>query len=463
MSIIKTYALLVTSAFLYALPALYNTYFWWVSFIFLLPFFYVVVSNKYLSYTQAYVWSFCANAFHLSGIFIGIIHMAEGPLVRALFVAFFIVCYAALFGLSIAFIGQCSLKYVFARLRYPVVWSYVVGLGVYFLLMDHVCMAPFDVVEGYFLLHPVLPLVACPPLVRFLPWFHGEGLCMLLLGTQASLFGFLYDQSLYWKKLLFGCVSFWLLCLVLPMQKYEKPVWFEDVVAVPYVFRTTPSVESMINLATTFFKDVAAMHSNATIFLMPEASFYYDHLADTMLPYALTKKYTIKPVHLLTGAFSWDENQYRNTLYWLHDGKVQHKFHKKHAMVLTERTPSWFRYQLIHDLYFKNMHEIIPSNNARPVLKITDQFSVVPYICSELFFAKRPRDCFKTCMIYALCNDRWTVDYVKLLMLRVAQYKAIEWNRGVVYVSFAYQYYIDLAGTILQLKKYTADKKFNVQ
>lgn len=460
---IKTYALLICSAWLYAVPALFNTYFWWVSFIWLLPFLYVVVENNYLSYRQAYVWSFCANAFHLSGIFIGIIHMAEGSFIQALFVAFWIVFYAALFGLSIAFIANFCLRYVFGCLPYAMVWAYVFAMWVYFLLMDHVCMTPFDVVEGYFLLHPVLPLVACPSLVRLLPWLHGEGLCVLLLATQAALFGFLYYRSMYWKKLLFGCVTFWLLCLILPMQQYEKPLWFEEVVAVPYVFRTTPSVEGMIELATTFFKDVTATHTNATIFLMPEASFYYDQLAHTVLPYTLTKKHTIKPVHLLTGAFSWDGNKYRNTLYWLYDGKVKYQFHKKHAMVLTERTPSWFRYQLIHDLYFKNMHEIIPSNNARPVLKITDQFSVVPYICSELFFAKRPRDCFKTCMIYALCNDRWTVDYVKLLMLRVAQYKAIEWSRDVVYVSFAYQYYINPIGCMLPLNKYTAAKKFKVQ
>ncbi|RTL07454.1 hypothetical protein EKK58_01750 [Candidatus Dependentiae bacterium] len=462
MSGIKTYTLLVFSALLYALPALYNTYFWWCSFLFLLPFFYVVVLNNHLSYKQAYVWSFFANAFHLAGICIGIVTMAEGPLAQALFVALCIICYAALFGLSITFIAKVVLRYVFFSMRYSVVWSYIFAMWIYFLLMDHVCMMPFDVVEGYFLLHPVLPLVVYPSFVRLLPWLHGEGLCAILLTTQASLFGFLYDRSLYWKKFLFVCMLFWLGCLLFPVQKSAKPVWFEDVVTVPYVFRAQPSVDNMVQLATAFFKDIIAMHNNATIFLMPEASFYYDKLAETVLPYALTKQYTSKPIHLLTGAFAWDKNQYRNTLYWFYDGNVQHQFHKKHAMVLTERTPSLFRYQLIHDLYFKNMHEIVPSDNERPVLNITDQFTVVPYICSELFFAKRPRDCFKACMIYALCNDRWTVDYVKLLMLRVAQYKAIEWNRCVVYVSFAYQYYIDPAGAMLQLQKYTAAKKFNV-
>jgi hypothetical protein len=196
---------------------------------------------------------------------------------------------------------------------------------------------------------------------------------------------------------------------------------------------------------------------------MPEASFYADCLADDAIIYTLTKKYLDRSIHLLTGSFTWEEKNYRNSLYWLYNGVLQKQFHKTHAMVLTEKTPSWFRYKLIHELYFKNFNEIIPSQNIRPLLKITDYFSVVPYICSELFFAKRPRDCFKTYVVYALCNDRWTVDYMKLLMLRVAQYKAVEWQRPVMYVSFAYQYYIDSTGNMIPLQRYVANNSFVIQ
>lgn len=459
----QTYIFLLSSAFLYALPALFNTYCWLISFIFLLPFFYVVVSNRYLSYLQAYVWSFCANGLHLIGVFRGIINMAHGPFVQVLVVAICIVFYAALFGLIIVLIARICERYILFTSFYRTVWAYVAAMWVYFLVMDHVCMAPFDVVEGYFLLHPVLPLVKYPSLVRLLPWLHGEGLCFILLATQGSIFSVLYYRSAYWKRLFCGMSFFWIVCLLIPFEEYQKPIWFNDVVTVPYAFRSAQSEKNMIDLATAFFKDVVAVYDNATIFLMPEASFYYDRLSTSALPHALTKKYNLKSIHLLTGSFAWDNNEYRNTLYWLYDGKVHYQFHKKHAMVLTERTPSLFRYQRIQDLYFKNMHEIIPSSNERPILKITDDFTVVPYICSELFFAKRPRDCFKTCMIYALCNDSWTIDYVKLLMLRVAQYKAIEWSRCVVYVSFAYQYYITPNGTMIQLQRYTAGKQFNVR
>jgi len=308
-----------------------------------------------------------------------------------------------------------------------------------------------------------LPLAVFPSLLRLLPWLHSEGLCAVLLVTQASFFGMTYEKTSYWKKVFGVCALFWLLCVIVPTQKLVKPVWFEKVVAVPYVFRGKPSTQDMVQLAALFLKDVAYQFQKAVIFVMPEGSFYADCLSNNTVAHALTKQYLDRPIHLLTGSFTWEGTKYRNTLYWLHDGIVQAQFHKTHAMVLTEKTPSWFRFKLIHELYFKNFNEIIPSQNVRPLLTITDYFSVVPYICSELFFAKRPRDCFKTCSVYALCNDRWTVDYIKLLMLRVAQYKAIEWQRPVMYVSFAYQYYIDSTGSMISLQRYEASNSFVIQ
>jgi hypothetical protein len=444
------------------MPALWNMYFWWGSFLFLLPFFYVIMQHK-IHYKHVYIWSACANAFHLSGVLIGIVRMAEGSLWQACIPALFMVAYAALFGLSILFVVRVCESYVFFKIKTKIMWSYVVAFWTYFLLMDHISMFPFDTIEGYFLLHPLLPLAVFPSLLRLLPWLHSEGLCAVLLVTQASFFGMTYEKTSYWKKVFGVCALFWLLCVIVPTQKLVKPVWFEKVVAVPYVFRGKPSTQDMVQLAALFLKDVAYQFQKAVIFVMPEGSFYADCLSNNTVAHALTKQYLDRPIHLLTGSFTWEGTKYRNTLYWLHDGIVQAQFHKTHAMVLTEKTPSWFRFKLIHELYFKNFNEIIPSQNVRPLLTITDYFSVVPYICSELFFAKRPRDCFKTCSVYALCNDRWTVDYIKLLMLRVAQYKAIEWQRPVMYVSFAYQYYIDSTGSMISLQRYEASNSFVIQ
>ena len=120
-------------------------------------------------------------------------------------------------------------------------------------------------------------------------------------------------------------------------------------------------------------------------------------------------------------------------------------------MLLTEKLPSWCNISLLYDLYFKHFNEIMPSLNERPLLKIDDHVAFVPYICSELFFANKPTDLYPTVPIYALCNDRWTVGYVQKLMLRVAQYKAIEWQRPIIYVSFYYRSFINQFGQVFSV------------
>lgn len=445
----RQYFFLFLSALLYALPAVLNDYFWLGSFVFVIPLLHVTASHN-MTYLQGYFWGICAATLHLFGVLIGIVTLAEGSALQTLLPALLIILYAGLFGLLIPFCFSVVNLFFNVTSSFSTIAILTFAIWFYILCMDHVSLWPFNCMEGYFLMHPLLPLIQYPNLLITLPFFGTEALCALLLITNASIYAVFAYQN--WKAYGFALITtvFWLICFFMPIPAEQFPSWLDRILVVPQVFRQQTSVEALAENAAGTLQKITQQHPSADIILMPEAAFYSTELASALF-LAYFKHAFSKKIELFTGAFTWQDNLYRNSMYWIENGTIKTVFHKKHAMLLTEKLPSWCKGSMLYELYFKNFNEIIPSENERPLLQIDQQIQLVPYICSELFFANRPTDQFSTKPIYSLCNDRWTVPYVQRLMLQTAQYKAIEWQRTIIYVSFSYQQCIDQFGRLKQL------------
>jgi len=108
-------------------------------------------------------------------------------------------------------------------------------------------------------------------------------------------------------------------------------------------------------------------------------------------------------------------------------------------MLLSERLPDWLDVDWIRTRYFKNTPPVHAATNTRPLLKLSDRIAFVPYICSELFFNEYPDDHYPTHPILAVCNDHWApLNHTKYQLYLAARFKAIEWQRPIIYISYQY-------------------------
>jgi len=156
---------------------------------------------------------------------------------------------------------------------------------------------------------------------------------------------------------------------------------------------------------------------------------------------------------VLAGAFRWEGDHFYNSVHWIYDGKLQNCFDKRHAMALTERLPSLFQFSFLKQSFFAKQPQVTPATKHKEIMHIDTEWSLVPYICSELFFNNYPDDNFGKAPIVAVCNDRLLAPYVAHLMFLAARCKATQWQRVIVYVSFLYQQVLMPSGHSAPLKR----------
>lgn len=241
------------------------------------------------------------------------------------------------------------------------------------------------------------------------------------------------------------------------MPKANRPAWLDKIMVLPASFSAMNSALTQAQVAQNHFQQIAYTYPEIEIIILPESAYYGHQLTAQPELCDLWSAYHLgKPMHIILGSFRWDGPHYRNSFHWIHDGKIQNLFDKRHAMALIERVPSWFNGPTIHELFFKNFPEITASPNLRPRLAFTDIITFTPYICSELFFREYQDDAHSTTPILSITNDSWCINlYIADLMYLAARMKAIQWGRDVLYVSFKYAVYFDKWGNEIPVKRIT--------
>lgn len=445
--------LLFTAGFLYPLPFLAADYFWWVTFLFPLPLLYLGTHHN-VSFKDGYMWGLITFSLHLSGVLYSVINMAEGSLLLAFIPAFFIIAYQSLYAGLLFWISTKINN--FKKLEPGSVYRTLVWVGtlsLYIFYFDRYCLWLFDRLEGYFLMHPLLPLAQQPQLLRLLPIF-GKPLLTLLLFAPATLL----VASMRYKKMFFG---FGLSCLIwcaqffAPLKKLQQPVWLQNIGYLQKTFSKIPNLSLVAETMEHDFKALAHKYPDVELIVMPESSLFVDCISTTPeLCSYWDEQHISRPLNLILGAFRWNDTRYHNTLHWIANGKLEQLFDKRHTMILTERAPSLFNLDKLNKLYFSKMPQVDVSHNPRPLLPLLSNQSFVPYICSEILFNENPDDDYPDKPILSINNDDWTIDpFVPKLMLLNAQFKAIQWQRDIVYVSYKHAHYLNKHGQRRPLSK----------
>ena len=440
---VNKYFLLAVSVILYSLAFIFSASLFWLMFIFLVPLYYVACIQK-LSFKEGYLYGAFQWALSGWGILASITNMAQGPWFLRIIPSIAIVCYEGLFG-GIWFWGTqkiislSKVSSVYGRLA---IW--VATSMVYFIWIIHYSFCIFNYIEGYFLMHPLLPLAEYPPLLS-LVGYYGKGLVTLLLLVTNGLLTVPLLVKRRWYLAGLSVVP-WIFSVLVAPATLPAPSWVSKIVAIQRSFGTGFTLNPLGEKIQEYLAKITTKYPDVELVVLPESALDRVNLATVPeLATYWSEKHVSKALHMVIGSYYWEGDKIRNAVYWLYDGKIKHIFGKRHAMLMTESIAPWYDMSFLNKLYHPQT-PVTPSRNLREPFTFFDR-QFVPYICSELFFNDRPDDTYPQATILAVCGDTWTVvDYIPRLMHLSARFKAMEWQRPIVYISYLYSMYCDTTG-----------------
>lgn len=443
----------MSAVLLYVLPFYYPKLIWWGVFVFPIPLFLYTASYS-VSFLYGYLFGFFSLMLHLQGVFKAVFYMGQGGWFYKLLPFLFNVTYHAFFAGLFFWLGAyfCRIFNLHNK-RFARIMFNCFALYAFIMYIDLFCLMPFGRCEGYFLMNPLVPLASVPPLLYVL-LFLGRAVAtflVLLVSALTAMLLCVHVMALFLWLVSLGFLFFFIKNSF--NYRVDESDWYKNIVAMPMAFAPQYNLTFLTSRVADIIKSHLAMHPETRLFIMPESSFYCEHLAMPALSTLWGHKIVGQKVHVLAGAFRWKDDRYFNSIHWVYDGVLQKCFDKRHAMVLTERLPSFLQYPFWQRLFFGNRSQITPSVKDKKYIMLDDNVKLVPYICSELFFNYYPDDSFQTMPIVAMCNDYLLLGYVADLMFLAAIFQAIAWQRTIVYVSFVYHAVILSNGDIVSLNK----------
>jgi len=430
-----SFVYLIVSACTYGAAFLYPTFFWWgtvVSMLLLM----CIRTPASTFFWYGFAWATIAYSMHLAAVIVGIVRLAATPAIYASLPGFLLILYLALFTAFFWWYGALIEQYICAQYRQPCEAIRACWLSTYWLCMTYLMLWPLGRCEGYLLLNPIIPLATHPSALTGLPMLGVTGYTLLFCAYA----GFCaYCMQTHKLLLLIGSALIIMACILMHNAP-ESDCMYPHIAHVPKSIPCTDEYSAACNLLHDYVAIAAGNATNVCGAVLPESAVYpWELCAQSLLA-------TYKSGHdihdYIIGSFYNDAGHYRNSCYWLHDGTLQVRFDKRHAMPLIERLPWFFKNSFFYNLFFATMPEIVPSDNERPLMMLS-KYAFVPYICSELFFNRLPDDAHDGVAIVALVNDRWCpYAYMQELMYLGAVVQAYAWQRDILYVAYSRWEYI---------------------
>lgn len=466
------FSCLFASAALYVGALLLPDYAWWGSLCFCTPFYYLSLYHS-PRFTHGFWWGigvFGTMFYHLfyspeTGLAFVTPQTADLAPLMALGIIgltiYFSLYSGIWFWLTNYLLKKSPTLTLPVTLHMSIIW--LITTPLYIFWIDRYSLWPFLRTEGFPLMHPLIPLTTHPTLLVLLPIIGKNLLTVLLLIPSALIISlgraaWTIQNRLLYASLCIGIIA----CLIMAKGTHHtcydhtdtRPPWLTNVIWLP--FQGTGTF-TLATIAQQTFKQILHTHPDTQLIILPESAFYTDALCDNNKCTTLWNETELAhPITIISGSFSKiptlsynqiDNMRVHNTCYLIHNGVTLQQFHKKHTMHFVEQIPSWAQHTLFFNLFFADLPPITPSRNERTPFIIPGIPPLVPYLCSELFFTENPDDNYEHIPILALINDSWTSHHcINQLLFRLAQLKALQWQRPILYISYTYGHYIDTQG-----------------
>lgn len=441
------WVLLIFSAIFYAIPYTCKSLYWLI-FLFPVPLLYLGCTQS-LSFVRGYIWGFIVFLLHLRDGIVIVADLARDFWWFGILMGLGIVVYQALipgilFCATTRVIEKFSIKSLVSRL-----FLWICSLAVFIFWVDRYCLWIFGIPEGYPLMHPLIVLTHQGGLLLLLPVLGKQLLTILFLLVPGSFVLLLWYKN---KKSMFFFViisGIWIMSWLIGFSQEKQAYWYDCLKSLPYMVHcTSKNPEIIMKIVARHIRDIVTKFPCSSTIIMPESALNItDFENKPELLRAWSEEHIGKPVNIIFGTCRMKNDHYYNSLHWVHNGVLQAFFDKKHAMLITEQLPHAVNYDFLRSIYFKEGISITRSCNDRMLLKLSDDIQFVPYICSELFFNEYPDDCYKNIPIMVIVNDTLLRDsFMQNLLLLLAQFRAIQWQREIIYVSYSRSVIIDKRG-----------------
>lgn len=458
------YFLIILSGVAYGLSFLFIEKFWWTIFFSIYLIYYSALRFE-LKFRHGFVWAFTLFGLSLSGIFYSLFQMAEAGAIYVLLIALLSLIYVSVYGGLLFKISQFFSNYTFKKLfkneimprnfsllASVLIWSII--LVIFFEFLLNALLWPFGILEGLILAHPLLPLTQHPNTL-FVLLKLGVTLATFCLCFFLGLLAIPKERHL--PRLILPLIVFFALYIkAFRIPKEKRPHWLKEIVYVPKSFYNGNNFDKSIKQAAVAINKITKEHNKIKLILFPESALYLcclDQWKEKIKEWSNINR--LSNVSIIIGGLRSANKETYNTVYWIQNGKIKGWYDKQHAMVLTERLPYWADTPELRKLYYSVRPIIDVGKSKRPTFKISNNLSVIPYICSEIFFKNYPDfDYPKEYPIISLCNDNWVfMPYLEKLMRAVNKFRAIQWSRHVIYVSYSHGFLYMPSGKRFKIKK----------
>jgi hypothetical protein len=318
--------------------------------------------------------------------------------------------------------------------------AWTISLWLYFLFIEYALLWPFGRIEGYIFMNPLLPMAVIPLLLAPLHYFHLAFVLWWFCCITSTIYAVYKSKKPKYKLFLAILVIPWLL-MTFQNCPDDPPFWLDNVGHLPLTLAGSVSSNSGQIVICHELDQLYQKNPNLKLIILPESSWNSATLTHEMqLDWLIG--HSIK--HIIIGSFAQEQENYFNSLYWYHDGIQTERYDKRQAVPLAERI-TLSAATFCSNLYFQKSPPVCPSQKPRRSLKIPEITRFMPYICSELYCNTYPDDYTKDTLLVT-SNDSWFMSHFQKLMAVAARFRAIQWYRPVLYISFHYAQLFDQFG-----------------
>ncbi len=319
--------------------------------------------------------------------------------------------------------------------------AWTTSLWVYFLFIEYALLWPFGRMEGYIFMNPLLPMAVIPQLLAPLSYFSLVFVLLWFCCITSTIYAAYKSKNPKHKLLLAILVVPWLL-MTFQNSQDTPPSWLNNVGHLPLSLAGSVSSDAGQAVICHELDQLYQQNPYLKLVIMPESSWNSAVLTDKMQLDWLVGH----PIqHIIIGSFAQEQQNYFNSLYWYCDGIQIERYDKRQAVPLAERI-TLRATTLCSKLYFQKSPPVCPSKKPHQSLNILEITRFMPYICSELYCNTHPDDHSKDTLLVT-SNDSWFMSHFQKLMALAARFRAIQWHRAILYISFHYAQFFDQFGT----------------
>lgn len=426
--------LLLLSPLLYSLSFIIYQLKWGIFF------FTVPLYRNHLTLFKGFLWGLCALGVHASGILYANMRMQDASWILSIISPVCIIAYFSLLTGLWFFVLEKS-KYITSNIILVLVVTPIIH-SLFFWFLSYGSFLPFcNHCEGYPFSNPLIPLINIKSIQLLI--IHTNYPCALfVLFLLQSIFVFIKKCLL---KLIYIVVI--LCCILMPDNTIiQSSPDFLSLIT-PLTMQFSDSKESSFPLE--YLQQHSAHNLDKKIIISPESAFYCYSLFNSKS----LQKLNSPGVTYILGSFSQHDHGTYNTLYLICNGTIIDTHSKQHTL-LNESIPDILSFIPGITKPYKKGFFIKKAPPKHDVWNF-ELFTLEPYICSELFCHSHPiHPLQKNSMLLVCCNDSWFTDWTRYaahLMVQDATFKALLWQKNIIYIGYQNALFISYQGNIFKI------------